>query len=53
MRRKRKLADVRKVAEQLKIARNLRSATEQLDLLDDKLGKGKGAKKERKRLASE
>jgi hypothetical protein len=42
--------DRRQTASQLSEARTLRSAQEQLDLLDEKLGKGKGAVKERARL---
>jgi len=43
----------RKEAERLAIEREERSAEEQLKVLDYRLGKGKGAVKERKRLAKQ
>lgn len=42
--------DRRQTASQLSEARTLRSALEQIALLDERLGKGKGAVKERARL---
>lgn len=41
-----------KVASDLSDARKQRSNKEQLKLLDERLGKGVGAKKERKRLSA-
>ena len=46
----RKKRDRRAYAEELASARAKRSATEQLQLLDQRLGKDKGARKERLRL---
>lgn len=46
-------AELRKEAEERAEARANRTAEQQLKLLDDKLGKGVGAAKERKRLLAE
>ena len=43
----------RENAETLKVARNNRTAQEQMRLLDRRLGVGKGAKKERTRLVEQ
>lgn len=47
------IAIAREQAKERQEARDKRTAQEQLDLLDKRLGKGVGAKRERARLAQE